>query len=427
MPTNVYTGPDPAVPVPPETYIPETHRAETYTPVTVERRTALFERISWSAVFAGLILALMIQLLLSLLGTGIGLSTVDPATRETPGTETLSIAAGIWWTISSLIALFIGGWAAAHLAGIPHRTEGIIHGLLTWGLATLLLVSLIGTAVGTLIGGAFNVLDTNVSALAPYVAGEAAEAGREARVVADRTAEVMTQGSLWSFGALLLGAVAAALGGMCGKPRSALVSRDIRRDMEMKPMVDMTQTLARNWWAVGLRGLFALLFGVLVFFWPGISLLVLVFLFGFYVLADGIFAIVSAIRAADRHKRWWPLLLEGIVGIAAGIMAFIWPGITALVLLYLIAAWAIVTGIFEIVAAMQLRKEIEGEWLLALGGIASVVFGVLLVGFPGAGALAVVWIIGAYSMLFGILLMVLAFRLRQQNGDRSPGATARAA
>jgi hypothetical protein len=214
MPTNVYTGPDPAVPVPPETYIPETHRAETYTPATVERRAALFERVSWSAVFAGLILALMIQLLLSLLGTGIGLSTVDPATRETLGAETPSIAAGIWWTISSLIALFAGGWAATYLAGIPGRTEGIIHGLLTWGLSTLLLVSLIGTAVGTLIGGAFNVLDTNVSALAPYVAGEATEAGRKARVVADRTAEAMTQGSLWSFGTLLLGAVAAALGGI---------------------------------------------------------------------------------------------------------------------------------------------------------------------------------------------------------------------
>lgn len=231
MPTNVYTGPDSAVPVPPETYIPQTQAPQTYTPVTGERRTALFKRISWSAVFAGLILTLVIQLLLSLLGTGIGLSTVDPATGETPGTETLSIAAGIWWTISSLIALFIGGWAAAYLSGIPHRTEGIIHGLLTWGLATLLLVSLIGTAVGTLIGGAFNVLDTNVSALAPYVAGEAAEAGRKARVAADRTAEVMTQGSLWGFGALLLGAIAAAFGGMCGKPRSALVSRDTRRDI----------------------------------------------------------------------------------------------------------------------------------------------------------------------------------------------------
>jgi uncharacterized membrane protein HdeD (DUF308 family) len=179
-------------------------------------------------------------------------------------------------------------------------------------------------------------------------------------------------------------------------------------------MIDRAETLARNWWAVGLRGLFALLSGIIVFFWPGISLLALVFLFGFYALADGIFAIISAIRGADRHKRWWLFLLEGIAGIAAGIMAFIWPGITALVLLYIIAAWAIVTGIFEIAAAVQLRKEIEGEWLLALGGIASV-----------AGAL--VWLIGAYATIFGILLMILAFRLRQRNARRSPKVTARTA
>lgn len=191
-------------------------------------------------------------------------------------------------------------------------------------------------------------------------------------------------------------------------------------------MVDMTDTLARNWWAVGLRGLCALLFGVVVFFWPGISLLMLVLLFGAYTLLDGVFAIVSTVRAAKSQKRWWLFLLQGITGIIVGIAAVIWPGITALVLLYLIAAWAIVTGVFEIVAAVQLRKEIEGEWLLALSGIASVVFGVLLVGFPGAGALAVVWIIGAYSMLFGILLMILAFRLRQRNGHRSPEAASAA-
>lgn len=192
-------------------------------------------------------------------------------------------------------------------------------------------------------------------------------------------------------------------------------------------MVYMTDTLARNWWALGLRGLCGVLFGAALFAWPGISLFVLVLMFGVYTLLDGAFSIISTVRSDKREKRWWLFLLQGIAGIIVGIMAFVWPGITALVLLYIIAAWAIVTGIFEIVAAVQLRKEIEGEWLLGLGGIASVLFGVLLVGFPGAGALAVVWIIGAYSMLFGILLMTLAFRLRHRNGHRSHEVGAREA
>ncbi|MGH8468650.1 MAG: HdeD family acid-resistance protein [Gammaproteobacteria bacterium] len=187
----------------------------------------------------------------------------------------------------------------------------------------------------------------------------------------------------------------------------------------------MTDTLARNWWAMGLRGLCALLFGAAIFVWPGISLFALVLMFGVYTLLDGVCTMVSTVRSDKREKRWWLFLFQGIAGIIVGIMAFIWPGITALALLYIIAAWAIVTGIFEIVAAVQLRKEIEGEWLLGLSGIASVVFGALLVGFPGAGALAVLWIIGAYSILLGILLMILAFRLRQRNGHRSREVSAR--
>ncbi|MGH8604347.1 MAG: HdeD family acid-resistance protein [Gammaproteobacteria bacterium] len=190
-------------------------------------------------------------------------------------------------------------------------------------------------------------------------------------------------------------------------------------------MIYMTATLARNWWAMALRGLCALLFGAVIFVWPGISLFALVLMFGVYTLLDGVCTMVSTIRSDKREKRWWLFLLQGIAGIIVGIMAFIWPGITALALLYIIAAWAIVTGIFEIVAAVQLRKEIEGEWLLGLSGIASVVFGALLVGFPGAGALAVLWIIGAYSILLGILLMILAFRLRQRNGHRSHEVSAR--
>ena len=184
--------------------------------------------------------------------------------------------------------------------------------------------------------------------------------------------------------------------------------------------------LTQKWWAVAWRGAFALMFGVLVFFWPSISLVMLVLLFGGYALADGIFALLSAIeKATDKTSKpkqtLWPMLLQGVVGIAAAVLTFVWPGISALVLLYLIAAWAIITGIFQIVQAIRLRKEIEGEWLLVLGGIASVVFGLLLQIFPGAGALAVVWLIGAYSMVFGILLLFLAFRLRQRSVQEPRG------
>lgn len=177
----------------------------------------------------------------------------------------------------------------------------------------------------------------------------------------------------------------------------------------------VSEILTQRWWAVGLRGLFALVFGVLVLAWPAISLYVLVLLFAAYAFVDGLFAVLSAIsKAAEGRTRWWPMLLEGVVGIAAGVLAALWPGLTALVLLYLIAAWAMITGVFEIVEAVRLRREIKGEWLLALGGLASLVFGLFLVIFPGAGALAVVWLIGAYSILFGIVLLALAFRLRQR-------------
>jgi uncharacterized membrane protein HdeD (DUF308 family) len=166
--------------------------------------------------------------------------------------------------------------------------------------------------------------------------------------------------------------------------------------------------LARYWWAVALRGLLAVLFGLVAIFWPGITLVSLVFLFGAYALVDGIVAIVSAFRSGE----WWPLLLEGVVGIAAGVGAFLWPGITALALLYLIAAWAILTGILEIVAAVRLRKVIENEWWLALGGVASIILGVILVAAPGVGALGLVWAIGVYALVFGITLIALGFRLR---------------
>jgi uncharacterized membrane protein HdeD (DUF308 family) len=174
----------------------------------------------------------------------------------------------------------------------------------------------------------------------------------------------------------------------------------------------MLLVYTHNWWALALRGLAAVIFGLLAFVWPGITLAALVFLFGAYALVDGIFAIVAGVRATKESEHWWLLLIEGALSVIAGIIAFTVPGITALFLLALIAGWAIFTGVLEIVAAIQMRKHISGEWLMVLSGLASVVFGVLLIINPGAGALAVVWIIGAYAIVFGILLIALGFRLR---------------
>ncbi len=183
--------------------------------------------------------------------------------------------------------------------------------------------------------------------------------------------------------------------------------------------------LARNWWALAIRGLAAITFGIAAFVVPHIALAVLVALFGAYALVDGLFAVVSAVGAAERHARWWPLLVEGLAGLIVGVLTFVWPGLTALLLLYIIACWAILTGVFEIVAALRLRREVTGEWLLGLTGILSLLFGLLLVAFPGTGALTVVWLIGAYALVFGVVLVGLALRLRRwhQQGilPRGPG------
>jgi uncharacterized membrane protein HdeD (DUF308 family) len=170
--------------------------------------------------------------------------------------------------------------------------------------------------------------------------------------------------------------------------------------------------LARNWWALALRGLVAVLFGIAAFSMPGITLTALVLLYGAFALVDGVFAVAAALIGRTHGMPWWAMLVQGLFGIAIGILTFAWPEITALALLYVIAAWAVVTGVFEIVTAIRLRKEIQGEWLLALSGALSVCFGLALVVYPGAGALAVVWLIGAYAITFGVLLIVLGFRLR---------------
>ncbi len=173
-------------------------------------------------------------------------------------------------------------------------------------------------------------------------------------------------------------------------------------------------TLSRNWWAVALRGLAAILFGLAALFIPAVTLAALVLLFGAYAIVDGVLALVAAVRAAERHARWSTLLTEGLVGVAIGVVTFAWPAVTALGLLYLIAFWAIATGIAEIMAAIRLRREIAGEWVMGVAGALSIVFGALLAVFPGAGILAVVWLVGVYAVLFGALLIGLAVRLRAQ-------------
>lgn len=170
-------------------------------------------------------------------------------------------------------------------------------------------------------------------------------------------------------------------------------------------------TLAHNWGAVLIRGILAILFGVITFVAPGMSLAVLVLLFGAYAFVDGVLAVVSAFRRRE-SDHWAMMLLEGLVGIGAGLVTLFSPGLTALALLYVIGAWAMVTGAFEIAAAIRLRKVLHDEWLLVLGGLASIGLGVLLFAYPGPGALALILWIGAYALVFGVLLVGLAFRLR---------------
>src|SRR6201993_5520459 len=174
----------------------------------------------------------------------------------------------------------------------------------------------------------------------------------------------------------------------------------------------LLHALAKHWWVMLLRGICAILFGVLTFVWPGITLLTLVLLYGAYALADGVLALAEAVMGGAPAPRWW-LALVGLLGIAVGILTFAWPGITALVLLLFIAGWAIATGIMQIIGAIRLRKEIDHEWLLIAGGVLSVIFGVVLVAQPGAGALALILVIGAYAIAYGVLLVAFSLRLRR--------------
>jgi len=174
----------------------------------------------------------------------------------------------------------------------------------------------------------------------------------------------------------------------------------------------MVHALAKNWWLLLLRGIAAIIFGLLAFAWPGLTLVTLILFYGAFVLVDGVLAVIAAITGGVPGSRWW-LAIIGLLGIAAGLVTFMMPGLTAVLLLLFIAGWAIATGVFQIIGAIKLRKEIDNEWLLILGGIISVLFGVSMMLAPGAGALALVWVIGAYSVVIGVIFVALALRLRK--------------
>jgi uncharacterized membrane protein HdeD (DUF308 family) len=182
----------------------------------------------------------------------------------------------------------------------------------------------------------------------------------------------------------------------------------------------MLDFLAKNWWVLVVRGAAAVLFGVLAFVYPIASLGALILLWGAYALVDGVFSIVGAFRrAAGEGVHWW-MLLTGLVGVAAGIVAFANPALTAIALLLLIGAFAVVRGVMLIAAAIRLRKEIEHEWLLVLSGIVSLVFGVLVMTYPGAGALAIVVWIGAFAVVVGVLEIIAGVRLKAHGVRSAP-------
>lgn len=178
----------------------------------------------------------------------------------------------------------------------------------------------------------------------------------------------------------------------------------------------MIQIATSNWWVLAIRGLIAILFGILTFAWPGITLTFLALIFGVYALLDGVFSLVAVFRGGQSRERWWGLLIEGVLGIIAGIVTFIAPPATVVALVYIIAAWAVITGIMEISAAIHLRRHVKGEWLLILMGIVSILLGLLLMSYPTGGAVVLAYWIAAYAIVFGGLMIALAFRLKSHPG-----------
>jgi uncharacterized membrane protein HdeD (DUF308 family) len=175
----------------------------------------------------------------------------------------------------------------------------------------------------------------------------------------------------------------------------------------------MLHLLAKNWWMLLLRGILAILFGIFAYLWPGLTLITLIIIYAAYALVDGIVALLAALTTHPGAGRAGWLVLIGILGVAFGLITFFWPGETALVLMMLIGVWAVVRGVFEIVAAIQLRKQIADEWFWILSGIISILFGALFLVHPGAGAVALVWIVATYAIIYGGFLVAFAFRLKR--------------
>lgn len=171
--------------------------------------------------------------------------------------------------------------------------------------------------------------------------------------------------------------------------------------------------VSSNWWAIALRAVAAILVGIIAFAMPVVTLAALVTLFGIYAMVDGAFAVAAALKGVRKHERWGWMLAEGIIGIVAGAIAFLYPAIGALALTWLVGGWALATGVLEIAAAVKLRRIMTGEWLLMLAGVLSVLLAIIIALFPGVGAILLVSWVGAYALLYGIVTLALAVRIKQ--------------
>jgi len=188
---------------------------------------------------------------------------------------------------------------------------------------------------------------------------------------------------------------------------------------------NLMMNLTRNWWLVALRGLLAILFGMAAFIWPGLTWLVLILMFGVYAILDGLFAIASGMFQSRYSHRWWVFLVEGFVSLIAGVIVLLQPGLAGIALVLVIAVWAVLTGLLEVIAAIRLRREIHNEWMLGFGGFLSIMLGLLMLFQPAAGGLVITLMVGAYALIFGMLLVALSFRLRSFN--RRPGSAMKTA